>query len=217
MEAIAACRNVSSEHELRCREVTCLQLAELGIFIILPAVDTRAVWLLQQGATRGQVFLLKHHRIASPAILMRHGRYQLPEKCPALALPCQLALSKVFRILMCRLISRCTCIPSFILINSAHLFIAFSTQPSITIHCTHNLKYSFSLIMASQKRLSSSAAGHSGSPVHGASDEVLFDRGNFIPAFDGPGSPQTALTGSEPTAGHHTHRIPPHRFLSPHE
>lgn len=70
--------------------------------------------------------------------------------------------------------------------------------------------------MLEDPKPSSSAVGDSESPVQEASDQVLFDRGNFIPRLDGPTSTRPT-TGSNPSSGHHSHTIPPHRFLSPHE
>lgn len=66
-EAIAACRNLSSKHELSCREVNYLQFAELSIFRILPAVDHWAVWRLRQSASseRSCYNIIRVHRLQS--------------------------------------------------------------------------------------------------------------------------------------------------------
>ncbi|KAM3519870.1 hypothetical protein NHJ13051_007217 [Beauveria bassiana] len=66
--------------------------------------------------------------------------------------------------------------------------------------------------MSHRKTPGSPAYEKNDSPVHGASDEVLFDRGNFISGLNGPASePAPPPTASVPSSYQHAHKIPPHR------
>ncbi|KAM0669925.1 hypothetical protein ACQRIU_000320 [Beauveria bassiana] len=68
--------------------------------------------------------------------------------------------------------------------------------------------------MSHRKTPGSPAYEKNDSPVHGASDEVLFDRGNFISGLNGPASePAPPPTASVPSSYQHAHKIPPHRGL----